>query len=476
MKRIVFLVITSFFIFNTYSQNEGTIEALKFQNTDIQLVLRAINQKSFRDGRKINILVGPEVTGLVNLELTNVDWETALKGVLRMNNYSYEWVDKDMIVVTKIKEGEQLDNMTFAFQFANVEELSKQKTIEKMLTSQGRITYDIRTNTVWVIDTRASLVNISSVLDKFDIPTRQVSIEAKVLEADFDLTKKLGIDWNVEVTMKGSARPTTLPFQDLNGAISRYFPGQFPLPGATNFTYGILDATQLKAVLRIILSDTKTKIISMPKISTIANNTATIDVVTEDPVPSYTFNSDTGKWEINGFEWKRYGIMLKVTPQINKEGYVTLVVNPVISDKIGDKVFSSGSGLDATIPILSTQTTETKVMVKDKQTLVIGGLIRDKKKEIVNKIPILGDIPYIQYFFKHKSKEINRVNLLIFITPKIIGCESKIMAEIKGQMSKEEAAKKEDKLMESKETQVEDRGEELKEDVKAAEILQGKNK
>ena len=108
-----------------------------------------------------------------------------------------------------------------------------------------------------------------------------------------------------------------------------------------------------------------------------------------------------------------------MTPQINKEGFVTLNIKPKVSERLEDRTFTS-AGATAYIPKLYTQTTSTKVMIKDGETLVIGGLVRDKVVDTVNKIPLLGDIPILGYFFKHRSKTTEKKNLLIFITPKIV--------------------------------------------------------
>ena len=97
-----------------------------------------------------------------------------------------------------------------------------------------------------------------------------------------------------------------------------------------------------------------------------------------------------------------------------------MTVKPKVSEKVDDKVFTSSGGTTATVPILNTQTTSTKVMIKDGQTLVIAGLIRDKVINVTNKVPLLGDIPILGYLFRHKNKTTQKKNLLIFITPKIV--------------------------------------------------------
>ena len=414
---------------------EGRIPSLKFRDADIRVVLQAVIQKAVKDGGKVNIIISPQVKGPVTVDLENVDWQTALDAVLKTYDYGYEWVGKNIILVDtldnlaerrkKVQEAqiaEPLATRAFTLNFAKVEEIKD--TLEKLLTPKGRLTYDKRTNTLVITDTQSKLYALEETIKALDEITPQVLIEAKILETDLDVTNKLGINWNIQGTVSGSKRAHTWPFT--KHSENKYLRGD-DIPGVSSvhttlsdvFAFGTLDASSLSAVLEIIFSDTSTKILSTPKITTMDNHTATIDVITEDPVPNYTYNSETGSWEISGYEWVKYGVSLEVTPQINKEGFVTLNIKPKVSERLEDRTFTS-AGATAYIPKLYTQTTSTKVMIKDGETLVIGGLVRDKVVDTVNKIPLLGDIPILGYFFKHRSKTTEKKNLLIFITPKIV--------------------------------------------------------
>ena len=447
-KLIVFLAL--FFVSYSliypvsFAQEEGIIETLKFKDADIRVVLQAITQKAIKEGKRVNIILGPDIKGLVTVDLENVNWQTALEAVLKTYDYGYEWIGKNIILVDTLdklaekrkkaqeaKVAEPLQTKVFILNFAKVSEVKD--TIEKVLTSRGKFTYDTRTNTLIVTDSQSNIPVLEKTVKSLDTITPQVLIEAKIIETDLSVTDKLGINWNISATVSGSKRPTTWPttihsdnkylrdytYVDSSGSDTKTSL-DFPSPSSDLFTFGTIDTSSLSVTLDAILNDSHTKILSQPKIATMDNNTATINVVTEDPVPEYTFNSDTGQWEINGYEWKQYGVTLEVTPQINKEGFITLDIKPTVSDKLADKTFTSASGSSALVPILSTQTTSTKVMVKDGETLVIAGLIRDKVVNTVSKVPFLGDIPLLGYLFKHKNKTTEKKNLLIFITPKIV--------------------------------------------------------
>ncbi len=440
MKKEVILIFTIMFsilFLNLFVfAQEGRISSLKFRDADIRVVLQAITQKAVKNGVKVNIIISPQVKGPVTVDLENVDWQTALDAVLKTYDYGYEWVGKNIILVDtldnlakrrkKVQEAqvaEPLATRVFTLNFAKVEEIKD--TLEKLLTPKGKLTYDKRTNTLVVTDTQSSFYALEETIKALDEITPQVLIEAKILETDLDVTNKLGINWNIQGTISGSKRVHTWPFT--KHSENKYLRGD-DIPSVSSvhstlsdvFAFGTLDTSSLSAVLEIIFNDTSTKILSTPKITTMDNHTATIDVITEDPVPNYTYNSERGSWEISGYEWVKYGVSLEVTPQINKEGFVTLAIKPRVSENLGDKEFTSSSGAVAQIPRLYTQTTSTRVMIKDGETLVIGGLVRDKVVDTVNKIPLLGDIPILGYFFKHRSKTTEKKNLLIFITPRIV--------------------------------------------------------
>ncbi|MBU0549098.1 MAG: type II and III secretion system protein, partial [Candidatus Omnitrophica bacterium] len=157
-----------------------------------------------------------------------------------------------------------------------------------------------------------------------------------------------------------------------------------------------------------------------PRIVTLDNKPAVIEVVTLDPTPQWSYNKDTNDYVMTNYRQEKYGIILKVTPQINKLGYVTLNLEPEVSEWLRDKTLAGGSGLSVDLPVIYRQTTSTTVMVKDGNTLVIGGLIKNKTTDTVQKVPFLGDIPILGIFFKHRTKTVEKKDLIIFITPKIL--------------------------------------------------------
>jgi len=264
-----------------------------------------------------------------------------------------------------------------------------------------------------VTDSSTNMEKIRKIVPNLDVVTPQVLIEAKVIETKLDNSDKLGIDWTAQVTASGAQRPLIWPFPNM--AASEFTPSTFPTPASTEFKFGTLNLQQFTSILELLSNRTDTNTLSNPRIVTMDNQTASITVGTKWPVAQYTYNSDQAKWQISGWEYQEYGIILKVTPHVNREGYVTMDISPQVSEKAGDVSFDT-----ATIPVLTTQETKTRVMIKDGETLIIAGLIKDKVTDTRKKLPILGDIPLIGLIFQKSEKVTEKTDLLIFITPHII--------------------------------------------------------
>ena len=169
-----------------------------------------------------------------------------------------------------------------------------------------------------------------------------------------------------------------------------------------------------------------TKTLSNPRIVTLDNQKATFNVGVEYPLPNYTFNSQTGQQEIDGFTYKPIGIIFEVTPHVNNAGLITLDLHPQISAINQMVTLAQGTTTNppVQIPEINDQETQTRVMVENGKTLVIAGLISDNKVVVKNKVPLLGDIPWLgKLFFSSTNTTVTRTELLIFLTPHIITVE-----------------------------------------------------
>lgn len=398
--------------------SEQGLVSLDFRDADILNVLRILSYKS-----GVNIVTGPEVTGLVTIKLKDVPWEQALKVILQTYGYAHERKGNIITVTTVenlkkrredamlLSEQEPLITKTFILNYAKATEIMG--SIEKMRTERGSINYDERTNAIIVRDIPENAELIGEVIEQLDATTPQVLIEAKIVETTLSDTEKLGIDWVAKATISGSTRPIIWPFT--TSTANKYAPDDIPAAESTEFTYGTLDFQQVEAVLELLSSRTDTNILSNPRIVTLDNKAAKIVVGSQYPLPTYTYNEDQARMQVSGWEYKDIGIIFDVTPHVNNAGFITVDLEPKITAILDFVTVENTS-----VPRLSTEEARTSVMIKDGETLVIAGLIKDQITDIKRKIPLLGDIPIIGLVFQKTEKTITKTDLLIFLTPHII--------------------------------------------------------
>lgn len=398
--------------------------SVEFKDADIQDVFRVLALKG-----NVSIVADPEVKGLVTVQITDVPWEKVLDVICRTYGYAYERETNIIRVTTLDKQGqENLATEVFALNYAKAADVAS--SVSEMRSERGKIKFDSRANLVIVTDIPTNIYKISKVIERLDSMTPQVTIEAKIMETNFSNLEDIGVKWNASYSASMSSRPTSFPWpaNNVGGTYDNFMPkgdstdsfptvanAAFPLAENSNYTFGILDGTSFSVLLEAIQSKGKTKILSNPSITTLDNELAEIHVGTDWPIANYSYSEEQGRFVISGWEYKSYGVLLRVTPTINQNGYVTLKLHPEISDKQEEVEFEG-----ARVPVLSTQTADATVMIKDGETLVIGGLIKDKVVETKTQIPLLGSIPVLGKLFQHKAEEVVRNNLLIFITPNIV--------------------------------------------------------
>jgi type IV pilus assembly protein PilQ len=232
-----------------------------------------------------------------------------------------------------------------------------------------------------------------------------------------------GVITNTSSTGNNSALATTVN-GSTNGGTNTSVATNSSFAGggvASNVLSAVFSADQFKVVLSALQQFNDSKIVSNPTIVTLNNTEATINVGQQFPIPSYTFNQQTGTFEVSGFLYKDIGIILKVTPQVNSQGFIKLSLQPEVSQNQGTTSFGGASG--ASIPIIGSRKATTQVSLKDGYTMGIGGLISTNFNKTTNSVPFLGSIPVIGYLFKQKNTDDVVDNLVIFITAKTISAE-----------------------------------------------------
>lgn len=425
---------------------------IDFKDADILNVLRILSIKS-----GVNIVAGKDVEGTVTIRLVDVPWEKALDVVLKTYGFAYEREENIIRVATVENLGQEpLKTEVFSISYAKAEEVAE--SIKEIVSARGSVRADERSNTIIVTDIPTNIYKIEQVVTKLDESTPQVYIEARVIETTLADNEKLGIDWTVQATASGSKRPTTVPFRTWGSTKDMYpvpkysaeiekeaefkeaaggrtivtsdfpfkhdlvnFPsdpfrfGSFPMVGADYFTFGTLDFSSFQAVLYMLDQRSDTKIISNPRTVTMDNQEAVIHVGEDYNIPTYERNESTGSMEITGYETKKIGITLTVTPHVNVQKEIVVDLSPEVSSFLR---FDNYGNVQA--PVFSTRNVTTQVMVKDGETIAIGGLLKEQTVKTRHKVPFLGDIPFLGHLFRYSADTIDTRDLLIFVTVKLV--------------------------------------------------------
>ena len=400
---------------------------IDFVDYDLQGALRRLAAKA-----GINLILGEEVTGKVTVHLEDVPYAEAMRLIAESKGYAFIQ-DKTGKNLVKVKSKESLESepvevRMYGLRYAKADDLSK--TIERLLTKQGKTQVDVRSNTLIISDTPSNLAKLMPLVDALDTQTPQVLIEAKFIETTKNPQKDLGMNWSgtlLNHTLQARRPDPTSP-QVSPGGPTTPNPGPFEWyksQSGGNWVPStmILDAGEANVVFSYLNQDTDTELLANPRVVTIDNGKAKIAIATEYPIPQFQFSEQTGAFQISGFNYRDIGIILNVTPRINKDEFVTLEVTPEASSQNGVATLASGSS-SVQIPIIDTRTAITTVLIKSGNTLAIGGLMRQDTSDSYTKVPLMGDLPGIGAFFRSKSLSKKKRELLIFLTPTIVGPEA----------------------------------------------------
>ncbi len=303
--------------------------------------------------------------------------------------------------------------------------------IKSALSANGKIAIDPRTNSLIITDVSDSFPKVEQLIAELDKKSPQVMFEAQIVEIDTDRSQQLGIEWGGSggelATYTGPARTTDWPLRPglfSGNKVGFFFPPSVNTQGlapadqytANDITPGVLNLAQLTAVLKAMVTRSEARFLGKPKVLTLNNQSASIEITRDQAIGQQTVAASvgtTGSSTSTGAERKTTGLILKVTPQVNKEGYITVLVEPNFSDVVGSSI--SPGVFDPVV-----RKAQTLVRVKNGQTLVLGGLLQSKETKIVRKVPFLGYIPIIGWLFTSQTTQRSNTDLVIFITPTVL--------------------------------------------------------
>jgi len=403
--------------------------SLNFQDIEVRSVLQLI-----ADFTGLNVVVSDTVGGSLTLRLKNVPWDQALDIILKTKGLAMRQTGNVMLVapseeiaarekleLESQKQIEELEPLYSEFVQINYAKASDIATLLKssdttLLSDRGMATIDERTNTLLVQDTAAKLVEIRKLVALLDIPVRQVLIESRIVTADTNFARDLGVKFGVSKRTRYDddhllIAGGTLPTSNDNVNIPSGGQGLLVDLGATGATSGIglslgkIGSHLLQLELTAMESEGKGEIISSPRVLTSNQKTAFIQKGTEIPYQEATSSGATA------VQFKDAVLELRVTPQITPDDRIIMDLN-IKRDAPGD--------VTGGVPSVNTEEISTQVLVDNGETLVLGGIYEQNTQEDVNRVPFFGELPLVDWMFKNTVTSDLKEELLIFVTPKIV--------------------------------------------------------
>ncbi len=396
--------------------------SIEVEGADIRTVLRAISEFSGR-----NIVISGEISGKVRVALKNVAWQDALRTVLRSNGLDY--VEENGILrvdqMTKLQaeaveretarakqqELVALETRIVKLNYANAGELTT--ALVGSLTKRGSILVEKRTNSLIVSDLPERVGPVEKMARDLDTATPQIQITAKLVDVDVEALRGLGVEWNIAPAEPEYWNGTSLPGggalhnpdRSLNLAAEHKTGISDP---ANRLTFGIFkNWGSIEAQLQTLEQNRKAKIISNPRITTVDNREAKILVGQKIPL----IVQDVAGNPVS--QLQTIGVLLRVTPHLTDDKKIVMDLHPEVSDLSTQSTVQGGV-------IINTSEADTRVMVDDGQTAVIGGLIRTNEGTVRRGVPFLKDIPLLGLLFSSTNTVDSSRELLIFVTPRII--------------------------------------------------------
>ena len=406
----------------------------------------------------VNIVADDSVNGKITVQLAGVSFQEALDIITKTKGLQYQTIGNTIIVGTKNNMSARFGQLhVFHLKFANPDDVvnaaklalglggstessSTENSTQTTTTSNtnsttsnndgkttaeisGNLTVDKATNSLLFYGTASEAQKVRAVLDQIDIPYEQVSLEAQVMSINKTDSKNLGIEWEWSKAPQSYEEytPEKITIDATTGRITSIEPAEITRASSFNkgTTGGIISFGRspdglpyefyYAAKINALINNGKANILSKPKITTINGKEATINIGGEVPIPTLTVSDNT---TTTTYEYKETGIILKYTPRVNDDGYITAKIHTEVSTPTYDA--------DTKAYRFNKRSADTQVRLKDGETMVIGGLIGSDESKVMSKIPFLGDLPILGRFFSNVNNSKNESEVIIFVTARIV--------------------------------------------------------
>jgi type IV pilus secretin PilQ/predicted competence protein len=404
------VLILSFLLMTATAQEKGEpgepIKTLQFQSAEIRSVLTFL-----ADYGGVNVVVAPTVEGTVTIKLHDVEWRKAMAIIGR--TYDLAVVDEDNYIRVlpaeeyrkelteqkkhNVEQRQLVELETRIIKISNSTAQSIVETVKSLMTDRGIATADSRSNSIVLQEVPSNIQTVVNYIKELDQPARQIKISAQLLEISNTNLTELGVDWTVEA-----------PWSTESGR-SGFHRGEV-MAGNTDvvgrYTLGAIQhGWTVDAIIEAIVTTGKGKIVAHPEITTLDNTEARIQMGQKVPVKQF---DESGNVVI---KFEEAGTILVATPHITAENQILMHLRPE----------RSTFEFNANGVVINTNNAETHVIVENGQTAVIGGLTTQDEVETVTGVPILKDIPLLGVLFRNTKTRSESRDLVIFVTPTIVG-------------------------------------------------------
>jgi type IV pilus assembly protein PilQ len=440
--------------------------SLSVQQTEMRDVLKFIAEQS-----GTSVVMAPAVsTTQLTLDLQDVPLSECLDVILKPYGYGYRRVGKTIVVdqlegLSRLSTVEPLQTKVFRLNYLTANDIlpaikdvlsprgkANQVEVAQMagwnfaedggteegteVAKRSRQVVDPKktvksSKTIIVQDVPATISAVQTMLDEVDVPPRQIEIRAYFVELSGDAIKDIGVDWQF-ARNSGEWRTGRI---NSNGTIGNSASGDYmsdPALSGTDFSKLATQGMQVGLLrdgswdfglwLKAVQGNDDVNVLSAPRVLALENQEASILVGKREPIVSSEEKISGGvittKYTLEYYE--RIGIQLNVVPQLCSGGVISMVVHPVVTEQIDERLYyNSSDNLAASYPVIQTREAETRMEVENGQTVALGGLINDRRSVGVNKVPLLGDIPFLGRLFRRDTTRNEKVELVIFLSASV---------------------------------------------------------
>ena len=368
--------------------------------------------------QKIITMVADERTNTIVLLASEIDTLRIKKLIAMVDKETPRGKGKIHVYYCKNATAEELAKVLQEVPTKETGGAAKGKKAAPVVAGNVRISADKATNSLIIMADKEDYMVLEDVIKKLDIPRSMVYIEALIMEVDMNTSLNIGIDWTAFGKASLGGKETLV-----GGGFSPGFPqpsdllqGGLTLGMVTEpLTIAGVTVSNITAIINAVKTDDDFRILSTPQVLTTDNEEARIVVGENRPFQTRS-TTDVSGGTFESFEYRDVAKTLKITPHVTEDRLVRMQINLEVTTINQAATLTTSS----TLPVTNKRTVDTTVIVKDEQTIVIGGLIDDTTTDNENKVPALGDIPLLGWLFRNKSQNNVKTNLYIFITPRVI--------------------------------------------------------